>query len=66
MRERKKSWPDKEILINDIEMSYTDSRETSCKHGKENCEKCGTTHSRDVIHTTKNGIGRIGHIFRKK
>jgi hypothetical protein len=38
---------------------------TVCKHGKGDCEKCGTTNKRDVVHTTRGGVEVVGALRRK-
>jgi hypothetical protein len=35
---------------------------TACKHGKQDCPKCGTTSRRDVAHRTIKGKGAVGRI----
>lgn len=36
----------------------------ACKHGLGDCSKCGTTSTRDRIHTTKGGKGSVARIKR--
>lgn len=38
---------------------------TACKHGLGECETCGTTVRRDSIHSTKDGTGKVGRLFKK-
>jgi len=35
---------------------------TACKHGRHDCERCGTTSRRDQIHRTVNGKGEVSRI----
>lgn len=35
---------------------------SACKHGLGSCYECGTTNTRDRIHTTKRGKGVVGRI----
>ncbi len=39
---------------------------TRCKHGAGECEECGTTDRRDVLHSTRGGVGSVGRLFRKR
>jgi hypothetical protein len=39
---------------------------TTCKHGVGECETCGTTATRDAIHTTVGGRGVVARIKRGK
>jgi hypothetical protein len=44
-----------------------DSRETRCKHpNRVECEECGTTIRRDVVHKTEGGRGTVGKLLAKK
>lgn len=38
---------------------------TECKHGEGECETCGTTDKRDVIHETIGGRGKIGRLMKR-
>lgn len=38
---------------------------TACKHGLGECEACGTTVRRDLIHSTRCGTGKVGSLFKK-
>jgi hypothetical protein len=38
---------------------------TACKHGKGDCDICGTTDRRDVIHKTQGGKGIVGRLKDK-
>lgn len=35
---------------------------TKCKHGRGDCEDCGTTSRRDVVHTTRGGRGAVSRL----
>jgi len=35
---------------------------TACKHGRDECETCGTTNRRDVLHKTIGGKGVVGRL----
>jgi hypothetical protein len=37
---------------------------TECKHGKGECEICGTSDQRDVRHSTLRGKGKVARIPR--
>lgn len=34
----------------------------ACKHGVLDCETCGMTERRDVLHTTRGGCGVVGQL----
>lgn len=34
----------------------------ACKHGVLDCQACGTTERRDVLHTTQGGRGVVGRL----
>lgn len=36
-----------------------------CKHGLGDCETCGTTNRRDVLHTTEGGRGAVGKLVER-
>jgi hypothetical protein len=38
---------------------------TACKHGKGECEVCGTSDLRDIKHTTKGGKGLVARLRGK-
>ena len=38
---------------------------TSCKHKEGDCEVCGTSNKRDVIHETKQGVGKVSSLIKK-
>ena len=38
---------------------------TVCKHGVGECETCGTTATRDAIHTTVGGRGVVARLFKR-
>lgn len=40
--------------------------QTACKHGEGACEDCGTTDTRDALHTTRGGVGAVGRLFKKR
>jgi len=40
--------------------------DTCCKHGHDECERCGTTNRRDAKHTTVGGKGLVARIERGK
>jgi len=37
-----------------------------CKHGKNDCLRCGTKSGKDHTHTTKAGKGVVGRLRNKK
>lgn len=39
---------------------------TRCKHGKGDCEKCGTSDARDVVHTVRTPNKRTARRLRRK
>jgi hypothetical protein len=41
---------------------HIEQNTTKCKHGLGDCEVCGTSNERDVLHTTIGGKGRIGNL----
>ena len=45
-----------------VEIQHT----TKCKHGLGDCEECGTTDRRDVLHTTRGGEGRVAKLRRRR
>lgn len=53
-----------EIKCFDLEYISVDEK-SKCKHGDKPCKKCGTS-KRDIIHTTKNGKGKVASLFKKK
>lgn len=70
-----KSWPRVKCRRTDIfddGMHITQYDRTSipdntlCKHGVGECETCGTTNTRDAIHTTVGGRGVVARIKRGK
>jgi len=38
---------------------------TTCKHKDGDCELCGTSNRRDVLHDTVDGVGRVGALLKK-
>jgi len=38
---------------------------TACKHGLGECEQCGTSERKDMLHTTTRGVGKVGKLFRR-
>jgi len=45
-----------------LEWMPEDESRTACKHGRTECERCGTTDRRDVRHTTRNGRGVVASL----
>ncbi len=39
---------------------------TVCKHGSTACDKCGTSGVTDMLHTTCNGVGKVGSLQKRK
>lgn len=37
---------------------------TACRHGREECSRCGTTDRRDVRHRSAGGRGVVGQLLR--
>jgi hypothetical protein len=37
---------------------------TVCKHHRGQCDVCGTSDLRDTIHTTENGVGKVGKLSK--
>lgn len=37
---------------------------TACKHGRYECDACGTSDRRDAVHTTQGGAGKIARLRR--
>jgi len=37
---------------------------TRCKHGRGDCEECGTSDRRDALHRTKGGRGAVARLRR--
>jgi hypothetical protein len=35
---------------------------TRCKHGNDDCDRCGTASRRDAKHTTINGRGKVARL----
>lgn len=72
----KKSWPvvteNRETLNGffhccfGTEPKRSDDVKTTCKHGDGDCESCGTTERRDVVHVTERGVGKVGRLTRKR
>lgn len=40
--------------------------ETACKHGKLDCDRCGSSRRRDALHGTTQGRGHVGQLRKKK
>jgi hypothetical protein len=38
---------------------------TACKHGEYECETCGTSDTRDALHTTRGGKGAVARLGRR-
>ena len=38
---------------------------TACKHGEYECEPCGTSDTRDALHTTRGGKGAVARLGRR-
>ncbi len=38
---------------------------TRCKHGRGECERCGTSRRRDAMHATRGGRGAVARIKTK-
>jgi hypothetical protein len=38
---------------------------TTCKHKDGDCELCGTSNKRDVLHDTQGGVGKVGALIKK-
>lgn len=36
---------------------------TACKHSKWDCIRCGTSYTRDVVHTTRGGKGVVSRVL---
>lgn len=49
-----------------IELDPPEKNNTTCKHGLEECERCGTTDRRDARHTTVGGRGLVARLERGK
>lgn len=37
----------------------------ACKHGRHDCDRCGTHDERDHVHTTVGGRGSVGWLMRR-
>lgn len=67
---KKKTWPhapnartpDEDIPRTCVEDVSEVPMTTQCKHGLGECETCGTTNRRDVIHSTRGGVGLVGKL----
>lgn len=52
-------WPPLPVEAGEMRWYWIEEIKTRCKHGRGECERCGTSDSRDVIHKTVNGRGVV-------